>query len=46
MITCVVPGCVEVVKLTVATPFASVLEVSGVNDPPLVLDHVTTWPAV
>jgi hypothetical protein len=43
---CDVPGVAEVVKLTVARPFASVFVVGLAKLPPFVLVHVTVWPAV
>jgi len=43
---CVVPDVVLVVKVTVATPLAFVVDVGLPNEPPFVLDHVTTLPDV
>jgi len=42
---CAVPAATFVVKETVAAPLALVLVVAKANEPPPVLDHVTTWPA-
>ena len=39
---CAVPAVVLVVNVIVATPLASVFDVPALNDPPFVLDHVTT----
>jgi hypothetical protein len=44
--TCVVPALLEVAKLTVATPLPFVVVVLEENEPPFVLDHVTTCPVV
>ena len=43
---CTVPEVVLVVNVTVAWPAASVTELAAVKLPPLVLDHVTVFPAV
>jgi len=43
---CTVPATVLVVNVTVALPLASVFEVAAENEPPFVLDHVTTRPEV
>jgi hypothetical protein len=44
--TCAVPAVVLVVKLIVARPAASVVDVAALKVPPFVLVHVTTWPLV
>jgi len=43
---CTVPAVVLTVKVTVALPETSVVDVAVENEPPLVLDHVTTRPDV
>ena len=43
---CAVPEVVLVVNVTVATPLPFVVDVALPNEPPFVLDHVTTLPDV